>query len=360
MTRDSDRRHMARALELAARGLYTTTPNPRVGCVIVQNDKVVGEGWHERAGGPHAEVVALSAAGPNAAGATAYVTLEPCAHHGRTPPCAEALIDAKIARAVIAMTDPNPLVAGKGIARLREARIDVHAGALESEARELNVGFVSRMSRGRPWVRVKVAASLDGKTALRNGRSQWITGPDARRDGHHWRARACAVLTGVGTVRDDDPQLTVREVATSRQPLRVVVDSRLETSPAARVVGSGTLIACAVEDSTRSRALQSKGASIIVVPNGSGKVDLAALMQALAHREMNEVHVEAGLRLNGSLLDHGLADELLVYLAPTILGDAARSMFALPELRNLSERREVEVTDVRMIGQDIRVQARVR
>ncbi|MGZ8211256.1 MAG: bifunctional diaminohydroxyphosphoribosylaminopyrimidine deaminase/5-amino-6-(5-phosphoribosylamino)uracil reductase RibD [Burkholderiales bacterium] len=360
MTRDSDRRHMARALELAARGLYTTTPNPRVGCVIVQNDKVVGEGWHERAGGPHAEVVALSAAGPNAAGATAYVTLEPCAHHGRTPPCAEALIDAKIARAVIAMTDPNPLVAGKGIARLREARIDVHAGALESEARELNVGFVSRMSRGRPWVRVKVAASLDGKTALRNGRSQWITGPDARRDGHHWRARACAVLTGVGTVRDDDPQLTVREVATSRQPLRVVVDSRLETSPAARVVGSGTLIACAVEDSTRSRALQSKGASIIVVPNGSGKVDLAALMQALARREMNEVHVEAGLRLNGSLLDHGLADELLVYLAPTILGDAARSMFALPELRNLSERREVEVTDVRMIGQDIRVQARVR
>ncbi|MGZ8263751.1 MAG: bifunctional diaminohydroxyphosphoribosylaminopyrimidine deaminase/5-amino-6-(5-phosphoribosylamino)uracil reductase RibD [Burkholderiales bacterium] len=360
MTRDSDRRHLARALELAARGLYTTTPNPRVGCVIVQNDKVVGEGWHERAGGPHAEVVALSAAGPNAAGATAYVTLEPCAHHGRTPPCAEALIDAKIARAVIAMTDPNPLVAGKGIARLREARIDVHAGALESEARELNVGFVSRMSRGRPWVRVKVAASLDGKTALRNGRSQWITGPDARRDGHHWRARACAVLTGVGTVRDDDPQLTVREVATSRQPLRVVVDSRLETSPAARVVGSGTLIACAVEDSTRSRALQSKGASIIVVPNGSGKVDLAALMQALARREMNEVHVEAGLRLNGSLLDHGLADELLVYLAPTILGDAARSMFALPELRNLSERREVEVTDVRMIGQDIRVQARVR
>ncbi|MGZ8268083.1 MAG: bifunctional diaminohydroxyphosphoribosylaminopyrimidine deaminase/5-amino-6-(5-phosphoribosylamino)uracil reductase RibD [Burkholderiales bacterium] len=360
MTRDSDRRHMARALELAARGLYTTTPNPRVGCVIVQNDKVVGEGWHERAGGPHAEVVALSAAGPNAAGATAYVTLEPCAHHGRTPPCAEALIDAKIARAVIAMTDPNPLVAGKGIARLREARIDVHAGALESEARELNVGFVSRMSRGRPWVRVKVAASLDGKTALRNGRSQWITGPDARRDGHHWRARACAVLTGVGTVRDDDPQLTVREVATSRQPLRVVVDSRLETSPAARVVGSGTLIACAVEDSTRSRALQSKGASIIVVPNGSGKVDLAALMQALARREMNEVHVEAGLRLNGSLLDHGLADELLVYLAPTILGDAARSMFALPELRNLTERREVEVTDVRMIGQDIRVQARVR
>lgn len=351
---------MARALELAARGLYTTTPNPRVGCVIVQNDKVVGEGWHERAGGPHAEVVALSAAGPSAEGATAYVTLEPCAHHGRTPPCAEALIDARIARAVIAMTDPNPLVAGKGIARLREARIDVHAGTLETEARELNVGFVSRMSRGRPWVRVKVAASLDGKTALLNGRSQWITGPDARRDGHHWRARACAVLTGVGTVRDDDPQLTVREVATSRQPLRVVVDSRLETSPAARVVGSGTLIACAVEDSTRSRALQSKGASIIVVPNGSGKVDLAALMQALARREMNEVHVEAGLRLNGSLLDQGLADELLVYLAPTILGDAARGMFALPELRNLSERREVEVTDVRMIGRDIRVQARVR
>jgi diaminohydroxyphosphoribosylaminopyrimidine deaminase/5-amino-6-(5-phosphoribosylamino)uracil reductase len=351
---------MARALELAARGLYTTTPNPRVGCVVVQNDKVVGEGWHERAGGPHAEVVALSAAGPSAAGATAYVTLEPCAHHGRTPPCAEALIDARIARAVIAMTDPNPLVAGKGIARLREARIDVHAGTLEREARELNVGFVSRMSRGRPWVRVKVAASLDGKTALLNGRSQWITGPDARRDGHHWRARACAVLTGVGTVRGDDPQLTVREVATSRQPLRVVVDSRLETLPAARVVGSGTLIACAVEDSTRSRALQSKGASIIVVPNGSGKVDLAALMQALARREMNEVHVEAGLRLNGSLLDQGLADELLVYLAPTILGDAARGMFALPELRNLSERREVEVTDVRMIGRDIRVQARVR
>ena len=251
---------MAHALELARRGLYTTTPNPRVGCVLVTDGEVVGEGWHERAGEPHAEVVALRAAATKANGAIAYVTLEPCAHHGRTPPCCEALIKAGVARVVAAMQDPNPLVAGKGLAALRAAGIRVDSGLLEDEARELNIGFVSRMTRGTPWVRLKVAASLDGRTALANGQSQWITGPDARRDGHAWRARACAVLTGIGTVRDDDPQLTVREVATSRQPLRVVIDSRLETPPAARVLaGGGALVACAVEDKARAAALRARG-----------------------------------------------------------------------------------------------------
>lgn len=350
---------MARALELAERGLYTTTPNPRVGCVIVKGGEIVGEGWHERAGGPHAEAIALAAAGPRARGATAYVTLEPCAHHGRTPPCAEALVNAGIGRVVAAMSDPNPLVSGKGLDRLRAAGLDVQAGLMETQARELNCGFVSRMSRGRPWIRVKVAASLDGRTALANGRSRWITGPEARRDGHGWRARACAVLTGIGTVRADDPELNVREVPTTRQPVRVVVDSRLETPLEARVVGEGTLIAAAAE-SARKAALIAKGASVLVLPNSGGDVDLAGLMLELARRSLNEVHVEAGAKLNGALLQARLIDELLVYLAPSVLGDDARAMFDMPELHDLAQRNELEVRDVRMIGADIRVIARVR
>jgi diaminohydroxyphosphoribosylaminopyrimidine deaminase / 5-amino-6-(5-phosphoribosylamino)uracil reductase len=355
-----DHRHMARALELAARGLYTTTPNPRVGCVIVKDRAVVGEGWHEKAGAAHAESIALQAAGAQAAGATVYVTLEPCAHHGRTPPCVDALVAAKPARVVAAMQDPNPATAGNGFARLRAAGITVDAGLQETAARELNPGFVSRMTRGTPWVRMKVAASLDGRTALANGQSQWITGEAARRDGHAWRARACAVLTGVGTVKDDDPQLTVRDVATTRQPLRVVVDSRLQTPLAARVLGPGTLIAAAGVDAPRSVALRAHGAEVVVLPNHEGKVELPALLQELARRGCNEVHVEAGHKLNGSLLEEGLVDELLIYLAPCILGDTAQGMFHLPPLASLADRRNVRITDIQRIGDDLRVLARLR
>ena len=351
---------MAKALQLAQRGLYTTTPNPRVGCVIVRDGTVVGEGWHERAGAPHAEVNALQAAGERARGATAYVTLEPCHHHGRTPPCDEALIAAGIKRVVAAMRDPDPRTAGQGTERILRAGIEVATGVLESEARELNIGFVSRVTRGRPWTRMKIAASLDGKTALNNGRSQWITGEAARHDGHHWRARACAVLTGIGTVRDDDPQLTVREVSTTRQPLRVVVDSRLEIPPTARILaGGGVLIACAVGDKLKSAQMQERGAEVIVIPNAAGKVDLPALMQELGRRGINELHVEAGCKLNGSLLSEGCVDELLVYLAPHLLGDRARGMADLPELTDLGGRRVLKFADTSAVGDDIRIIARV-
>jgi len=358
MSSSDDRRYMARALELAGRGLYTTTPNPRVGCVIVRDGAVVGEGWHERAGAPHAERNALAMAGAAARGATAYVTLEPCSHDGRTPPCAPALAEAGVARVVAAMRDPNPQVAGAGFTMLERAGVRTECGTLEEDARELNIGFVQRMTQGRPWIRVKIAASLDGKTALDNGRSRWITGPEARRDGHAWRARACAVLTGIGTVRDDDPQLTVREVDTPRQPLRIVVDSRLETPPAARVLESGALIAAAVEDEGRSSALRARGAEIIVLANAGGKVELGALMRELGRRELNEVHVEAGYKLNGSLLREGLVDELLIYFAPHLIGDHARGMFDLPALEDLSGRHALEIRDVRRLGDDLRIIAR--
>ena len=350
---------MARALELAERGLYTTTPNPRVGCVIVRDGAVAGEGWHERAGAAHAEVNALAQAGQRARGATAYVSLEPCAHQGRTGPCTQALIQAGVARVVAALQDPNPKVGGKGLDELRHAGIEAAAGLFENEARELNIGFVSRMARGRPWVRLKVAASLDGKTALNNGKSQWITGEAARRDGHHWRARACAVLTGGGTVHADDPRLTVRDVPTTRQPLRVVVDSKLETPPAAKILeGGGTLIVAARDEKAKIAALKARGAEVVVMPNSAGKVDLGSLLGELARREVNEIHVEAGFRLNGSLVREGWVDEVLIYLAPSLIGDKAPGMFELPELTELSGRRELRITDVRMIGPDIRVMAR--
>jgi diaminohydroxyphosphoribosylaminopyrimidine deaminase/5-amino-6-(5-phosphoribosylamino)uracil reductase len=348
----ADHAHMAQALRLAERGLNTTTPNPRVGCVLVKNGVVVGQGWHERAGEAHAEAHALRQAGSAARGATAYVTLEPCSHHGRTPPCADALIDAGVVRVVAAMRDPNPLVAGEGLARLALAGIEVASGLLESAARELNIGFVSRMTRGRPWLRLKVAASLDGKTALNNGKSQWITGPDARRDAHAWRARSCAILTGFGTVRDDDPSLTVRDVPCTRQPLRVVVDSRLETPPGAKVLAGGALVFAA-----QPGALP--GAEIVVMPNQAGKVDLATLLHELGRRGINEVLVEAGMHLNGSLLAAGLVDELLIYQAPILLGDPARGMFGLPELADLSEKRELRIIDSRQVGRDRRLLARL-
>ncbi len=329
----ADREFMARALGLAARGLFTTTPNPRVGCVVVRNGEVVGEGFHERAGEPHAEANALAAAGARAAGATVYVTLEPCSHHGRTPPCADALIAARVRRVVAAMGDPNPKVAGEGFERLRAAGIEVESGLLEDEARELNVGFVSRLTRGRPWVRLKVAATLDGRTAAANGQSQWITSEASRRDGHRWRARACAVLTGIGTVKEDDPRLTVRDVATTRQPVKVLVDSRLEVPLDARILDGGhVLVAAASADRAKIAALQAKGAEVVVLPNAAGKVELADLMRELARRELNEIHVEAGFKLNGSLVAAGVVDELLIYLAPSLLGDGGSGMFDLPSI----------------------------
>lgn len=352
---------MARALQLAERGLWTTSPNPRVGCVLELAGQVVGEGWHEKAGEPHAEVHALRAAGDRARGATAYVTLEPCSHTGRTPPCAEALIAAGVSRVVAAMTDPNPLVAGQGLAMLRTAGIDTASSLLENEARELNIGFVSRMTRGRPWLRLKAAASLDGKTALNNGVSQWITGPEARRDGQRWRARACAILTGIGTVRDDDPQLNVRDVETPRQPLRVVVDSRLETPLTARILQGGpVLIAGAIENAEKSALLRSTGAEVLILPNAAGKVDLKDLLEALARRGINEVHAEAGFKLNGSLMREGLVDELLLYLAPCLIGHAASGLFNLPELATLDGKRLLQIRDLRQIGEDIRLIARPR
>ena len=359
MFTDEDHRHMARALELAERGLYTTTPNPRVGCVIVRDGAVAGEGWHERAGEAHAEVNALAQAGQKARGATAYVSLEPCAHQGRTGPCTKALIGAGVARVVAALKDPNPRVSGKGLDELQQAGIRADAGLMESEARDLNIGFVSRMTRARPWVRLKVAASLDGKTALTNGKSQWITGEAARRDGHHWRARACAVMTGGGTVHEDNPRLTVRDVATTRQPLRVVVDSKLETPPTARILeGGGALVFAAREDKAKIAALRAKGAEVVVMPNSTGKVELSDMFRELAGREINEVHVEAGFRLNGSLVREGCVDELLVYLAPALLGNKALGMFDLPQLTDLAARRALEMRDLRQIGTDIRVIAR--
>ena len=351
---------MGEALSLAEKGLWTTSPNPRVGCVIVKNGEVIGRGWHEKAGEAHAELNALREAGARAAGATVYVTLEPCNHHGRTPPCADALAAARPARVVAAMQDPNPQVAGSGLEKLRAAGIAVDCGLLQLEAAELNLGFVARMTRGRPWVRMKIAATLDGRTALANGRSQWITGPDARRDGHAWRARACALLTGIGTVRDDDPQLTVRDVATPRQPLRVVVDSKLQIAADARILeGGGLLVFSAVEDGEKIKALADRGAEVVVLANPQGKTDLTAIMRELARRGMNEVHVESGSKLNGSLLAAGVVDELLLYYAPSLLGDAARGMFNLPEFVALEQKISLRFHDVRRIGDDLRILARL-
>lgn len=361
-----DNQWMALALQLAQRGLNTTSPNPRVGCVVVNNGKQVGEGWHERAGEPHAEVHALRAAGKLARGATAYVTLEPCSHHGRTPPCADALIEAGVTRVVVAMQDPNPLVAGRGLAKLRAAGVAVECGLMESAAHELNIGFVSRMTRGTPWVRSKIAASLDGRTALANGQSQWITGDAARQDVQHWRARSCAVLTGIGTLLADDPQLNVRGDTVERQPLRVVLDSELRISLNARVLaasitsGGSALIYTASNDTQKHSALRALGASVSVMPRVESGIDLPSVLRDLAQRGINEVLVEAGGTLNGALLKSGLVDELVLYLAPQLLGDAARGLATLGELTQLNQRVELTWQDVRQVGKDLRITARVK
>jgi diaminohydroxyphosphoribosylaminopyrimidine deaminase/5-amino-6-(5-phosphoribosylamino)uracil reductase len=356
----SDYKYMAQALRLAEKGLYSTSPNPRVGCVLVRDGRVVGSGWHERAGAPHAEINALAAAGEGARGASAYLTLEPCSHHGRTPPCADALIKAGVARLVAAMEDPNPLVSGRGNAKLRDAGIEVQTGLMAADSRALNIGFIARMSRGRPWVRIKIAASLDGKTALNNGASQWITSEAARRDGHRLRARSCAIMTGIGSVLADNPRLTVRHLETSRQPLRVVVDSRLEIPVDARLLrGAGELVFTATASEGTIGALHEVGARVIVLPDQNDNVDLAAMMRKLADFEINEVLVEAGWRLNGALINAGLVDELVIYLAPYLIGDAARGMLKLPELADLQGKRALSIEDMRRVGPDIRITAQL-
>lgn len=347
-----DRAMMRRALALAEKGLYTATPNPRVGCVLAKGEEVIGEGFHEKAGGPHAEARALVQASAASRGATAYVTLEPCNHHGRTPPCAEALIKAGVVRVVAAMRDPNPASKQGGNA-IAAAGIPFECGLLEEAARELNIGFVSRMTRGRPWLRLKIAATLDGRTALANGKSQWITGAEARRDGHHWRARACAIATGGGTVKADDPRLTVREVETTRQPLRVVIDSHVETPAGAKVLQGGKALVFAA---VKGKSLPN--AEIVALPNAGGKVDLQKMLLELGKRGINELLVEGGFKLNGSLVREGCVDEFLIYLNPSLLGDSAQGMANLAEMVSLDQRVQLRILSVDRVGGDLRILAR--
>ena len=356
---------MREALALAAHAVGLSDPNPRVGCVIVgANGRLAGRGHTQEAGGAHAEAMALrdaAARGVDVRGATVYVTLEPCSHHGRTPPCADALVAAGVGRVVIALRDPNPLVSGRGAARLEAAGIAVEWDGGGTESRELNIGFVSRMERGRPWLRLKAAVSLDGRTALADGTSQWITSEAARTDGHAWRKRASAVLTGVGTVREDDPRLDVRLVASARQPVRVVVDSRLETPPGARILAppGSVLVYAAVDDAGRRQALEDQGAEIVLLPNPTGKVDLAAMLSDLARRGVNELHAEAGEKLNASLLAAGLVDELLVYVAPRLLG-SGRGLASLAPIARLEEALGFAFTSVERVGADLRLLLRPR
>ena len=355
-----DYRYMARALTLAQHGLYSTDPNPRVGCVLVRDHQIIGEGWHERAGEAHAEIKALEAAGTRAQGATAYVTLEPCCHHGRTPPCTDALLNAGITRMVAAMADPNPQVAGRGLAQLRAAGVDVDCGLLEPEARALNPGFIQRMTQGRPFVRIKLAMSLDGRTALASGKSQWLTGEAARQDVQRLRARSSAILTGIGTVLADDPRLNVRLPEAARQPLRAILDAELRTPPTAKILQrpGSALIFTAAADLTAQAPLQATGAEIAVMPRCDERLSLPEIMAELARRECNELHVECGPTLAGALLQAGLMDELVIYLAPLLLGDRARGLFQLPELLNMQERRELEILEMRAVGPDWRINLR--
>jgi diaminohydroxyphosphoribosylaminopyrimidine deaminase / 5-amino-6-(5-phosphoribosylamino)uracil reductase len=356
---DADHQHMSRAFELARRGLYTTDPNPRVGCVLVKDGSVVGEGWHERAGGPHAEAAALAHAGTGAHGATAYVTLEPCDHHGRTPPCSLALIAAGIRRVVYTLDDPNPAVAGNGAARLRAQGIAVESGLMAAEAESLNPGYLKRRRTGRPFVRVKVAASLDGRTALASGESRWITSRPARTDVQYLRARSSVVLTGIGTVLADDPALNVRIEESRRQPLRVVLDSSLRTPPGARIINrQGAVLVAATHDTAERRdALQRKGVEVVLVPRAGGRPDLAAMLDLLGQREANEVWVEAGATLAGAFVRERLFDELVVYLAPTLLGPDARPLLDLPALAQLEGRQRLRFTECVPVGDDLRITA---
>lgn len=366
-----DRIYMARALRLARLGLYTTGPNPRVGCVLVRDGAVVGEGWHRRAGEPHAERLALAAAGERARGATAYVTLEPCCHHGRTPPCTDALIDSGVSRVVAAMVDPNPLVAGQGLARLREAGIQAEAGLLAAEAAAINPGFIKRMAQGLPHCRCKLAASLDGRTSMASGESRWISSDASRRDVHRLRARSGAIVTGVATVVADDPSMNVRLEPADLpgfpageplpQPLRVVVDSHLRTPATARMLAlpGGALIACCnVANPARITELEAAGARVLQLPESRGRVDLMALMRWLAQHGVNEVLLEAGPTLAGSALAAGLVDELVLYIAPHLMGDGGRGLFHLPGIERMEHRVPLIIDEVRRIGPDLRLRLR--
>ncbi|MGC1548805.1 MAG: bifunctional diaminohydroxyphosphoribosylaminopyrimidine deaminase/5-amino-6-(5-phosphoribosylamino)uracil reductase RibD [Rhodanobacter sp.] len=348
---------MAHALRLAERGLYTTQPNPRVGCVVAHGETVVGEGWHQRAGEPHAEVFALRAAGDQARGATAYVTLEPCAHHGRTPPCADALIAAGVARVVIAVEDPFPQVDGRGIGKLRAAGITVESGLMRDAARELNIGFFSRIERNRPWVRVKLAMSLDGRTALANGESKWITGEAARQDVQRWRARSSAILTGSSTVLADNPHLTVRlpEGEAFAPPLRVVLDRHLRTPAGSHILDASAPTLLLHASAADSRFVHAQHARVTEQGNA---LDLKAALNLLAERGCNEVHVEAGPTLCGALFAVGLVDELLLYIAPVLLGDAARPLMHLPSLTDMAERWSLRAVEQRQLGNDWRCRLR--
>ena len=361
-----DHQFMGEALAEAQKALYLANPNPRVGCVIIKDGKVIGRGFTQRVGSAHAEVQALADAkskGNDPAGSTIYVSLEPCSHTGKTPPCVDALIAAKPAKVIAAMSDPNPLVAGKGLERLKAAGIEVHCGLLEVQSQELNRGFISRMTRGLPWVRLKIAASLDGKTALPDGKSQWITGPLSRADGHHWRAQACAMITGVGTVKEDDPSLNVRDVVTQRQPIRIIVDSKLETPLNSKILNhldqSGVLIVCAelVSPGNRekAKAFTERGIEVIAMANAFGKVDLPKLFSYLAQeRQMNEIHIEAGFKLNGSMLREDCVDELLLYYAPFFMGEGV-GMANVSALSSLDTPKDWKVIDQRLFGPDLRL-----
>lgn len=359
--------YLSRALQLARRGLYSTDPNPRVGCVLVRDGEVVGEGWHARAGEAHAEIYALRAAGDRARDATAYVSLEPCSHHGRTPPCADALIEAGVARVVVAMPDPNPQVAGQGLERLRAAGIEVDSGILQAQAEDLNPGYLSRMRRGRPWVRCKLAMSLDGRTAMASGESRWITGEAARRDVQRLRARSSAVMTGIGTVLADNPSLNVRLEAAElygvepvRQPLRVVIDRRLQLPVDARIlaVAGETLVLTSAQADDRCAALRKAGAEVVVVDERDGHLDLHAILRLLAEREVNEVLLESGARLAGAMLSAGLIDELVVYMAPHLMGDGAKGLMHLPGVEHMRDRVGLTLTDLRILGSDVRMTLR--
>jgi diaminohydroxyphosphoribosylaminopyrimidine deaminase / 5-amino-6-(5-phosphoribosylamino)uracil reductase len=355
----NDHQFMAHALRLAEQGLYTTMPNPRVGCVLVKDNKIVGEGAHIKAGEPHAEVLAIRQAGEQAKGATAYVTLEPCSHTGRTPPCSQAVVNAGINKVIVAMQDPNPQVSGSGLAHIQSHHIEVATGLMEAQALALNPGFISRMTRNMPFVRSKIAASLDGKTALKNGESKWITSEAARLDVQHWRARSCAILTGAGTVLADNPSMNVRELSINRQPLKVIVDSQLKIPVNANILfGGNALIAFATDSQNKAKELLKTGAELLCIPNKVGKVCLKTLLSHLASQQINEVQCEGGEGLNGALMAQNLIDELLIYYAPKFMGDTAKDMFAMPEITNMRQTIALDILDVRQIGADIRLRVK--
>ena len=359
----ADVQYMSRALQLAELGLNSTDPNPRVGCVLVRDGQVVGEGWHQMAGGPHAEPIALQQAGEAARGATAYVSLEPCCHHGKTPPCSDALIDAGVVRVVAAMLDPNPLVAGRGLQQLQEAGIEVASGLLAAQAEALNPGFVSRMRDGKPYVRCKLAMSLDGRTAMASGESKWITGSAARADVHRLRARSSAIMSGIGTILADDPSLTVRldnDELAPRQPLRVILDPHLSTPPTARFLSQPgqSLIVTACEEGGPRTALEAAGAEVVRLPQGADAIDLHALMSLLAERQINEVLLETGAILSGAVLHAGMIDELVIYMAPKLMGDGAKGLFHTPGLERLADAVSLDIQDIRAVGNDWRITAR--